>query len=217
MSRFPARDVVYLVTQEDLSAGRSTIEVVDGAIDGGVDVVQLREKDQPARDRYQLGRELRERTAEASVTLIVNDRVDIAQAVDADGVHLGEEDLPISVARNQLGPNAIIGRSVSTVADAQQAEDAGADYLGVGSIFNTSSKDTPPAESAIGPERVREIQTRTTCPVIGIGGITPDNAADVVAAGAAGVAVISAITKADDPRGATERLSTAVANGRASR
>lgn len=204
--------VVYLVTQEDLSPNHSTLEIVEAAIRGGVDIVQLREKHRSARERYTLGRELRTLTAEAGVTFIVNDRIDLARAVDADGVHLGANDLPIEVAREQLGADAIVGRSVSTAEDARWAADAGANYLGVGSIFRTDSKDTAPEETAIGLDRLGEIREATACPIVGIGGITVENAGEVIAAGADGVAVISAITAAGDPERATQRFSATVRN-----
>ncbi|WP_336344248.1 thiamine phosphate synthase [Halalkalicoccus ordinarius] len=203
----------YLVTQEDLSAGRSTTEVVEAAIAGGVDAVQIREKHATARRRYELGRELRRLTADAGVDLIVNDRIDLAAAVDADGVHLGAEDLPVSVARELLD-DAVVGRSVSGVEAAREAEAAGADYLGVGAVFVTTSKDVPDEESGIGLARVKAIADAVDVPLVGIGGITVENAADVVAAGATGVAVISAITGADDPKTATRTLVDAVAAGR---
>lgn len=193
----------YLVTQEDLSKGRSTVEIVEASIAGGVDAVQLREKHATARRR----------TAAAGVDLIVNDRVDIAAAVDADGVHLGDDDLPVSVAREILG-DAVVGRSVSTVEAARRAESDGADYLGVGAVFATSSKDVSEEESGIGTGTVSAIADAVSVPVIGIGGITADTAANVVAAGATGVAVISAITAADDPERATRTLADAVASGR---
>jgi thiamine-phosphate pyrophosphorylase len=202
---------VYLVTDEGLSAGRSTVEVVEAAIRGGVDVVQLREKAASANERYELGRELRELTREAGAPLVVNDRVDLAAALEADSVHLGDDDLPVSVARGQLGAEAIIGRSVSTPEAARRAEEAGADYLGVGAVFATDSKDdVPPEEQAIGLDRIRAVREATDLPFVGIGGVTPDNAADVVEAGADGVAVISAITGADDPEAATRELAGAV-------
>jgi thiamine-phosphate pyrophosphorylase len=200
----------YLVTQASLSAERSTAEVVRDAIDGGVDVVQLREKETSARSRYELGRELRELTAEAGVDLIINDRVDIAQAIDADGVHVGQSDLPVPVARELLGPDAIVGCSASTIEEARRAEAAGADYLGVGSVYGTTSKDVPRGEDRIGPERIAEIVDAVSIPVVGIGGITVENAGPVAAAGAAGVAVITAITAADDPAVATRELTRAV-------
>ena len=201
----------YLVTGAALSPGRTTVEVVEAALDGGIDVVQLREKEASARDRYELGRTLRDLTAAADVPLIVNDRIDLAAAIDADGVHLGDDDLPVAVARDQLGPDAVVGRSVSTVAEAEAAAAAGADYLGVGAVYATSSKDTDAEGSEIGLDRVRAIREAVDLPFVGIGGITVENAGDVVAAGADGVAVISAITRADDPAAATRRLNEAVA------
>ncbi|WP_302081953.1 thiamine phosphate synthase [Salinibaculum rarum] len=204
----------YLVTQTDLSAGRSTQAIVDAALAGGIDMVQVREKHASARERLAVTRDLRGPTAEAGVSLVVNDRVDIALAADADGVHLGDDDLPVEDARALLGADAIIGRSVSTVEAAREAERAGADYLGVGAVFATGSKDDiPDEELAIGLDRVRAIDAAVDIPFVGIGGITPDNAADVAAAGADGVAVITAITEADDPEGATRDLADAVASG----
>jgi thiamine-phosphate pyrophosphorylase len=209
---------VYLVTQESRSAGRPTPEVVADAVDGGVGVVQLREKDATARERYELGLELREITRESGVPLIVNDRVDLAQAIGADGVHLGDEDLPIEVARELLGDDAIVGRSVSFVEDARAAERAGADYLGVGALYPTDSKrDIDDDEYAIGTDRLADICEAVDVPVVGIGGVDADNADEVAAAGADGVAVITAITAAGDPEAATRALGEAVAAGRGRR
>jgi len=206
---------VYLVTQESLSGDRTTPEIVEAAIDGGVDVVQLREKDVNARQRYEMGREVRELTREAGVPLIVNDRVDLALALDADGVHLGDEDLPVPVARDLLGEDAIVGRSVSVVADARAAEAAGADYLGVGAIYATGSKDDiDDEEYAIGTDRLSDIVEAVDVPVVGIGGITAGNAGEVIEAGADGVAVITEITGADDPETATRTLGHVVAEAR---
>lgn len=203
----------YLVTQPSDSHERSTVEVVDAAIAGGVDIVQLREKHRSVRDRLAVGEEVRARTVDAGVPLVVNDRIDLARALDADGVHLGDDDLPISVARDQLGPEALVGRSVSTVAGAERAERAGADYLGVGAVYHTTSKETDPEQTAIGLERVSQIAERVSIPIVGIGGITHERAGDVIEAGADGVAVISEITEAADPEAATKRLGCAVADG----
>ena len=206
---------VYLVTQQSHSEGRDTCKIVRAAIDGGVDIIQLREKDTTARERYELGLDLRDLTREADIRLIVNDRVDLAQAVDADGVHLGDEDLPVAAARDLLGEDAIVGRSVSFVEDARAAENAGADYLGVGAIYDTGSKDDiDDEEHAIGTERLGKICDAVDIPVVGIGGINADNAGEVVAAGADGVAVITAITQSDDPAEATRALGAAVRQGR---
>jgi thiamine-phosphate pyrophosphorylase len=205
----------YLVTQADLSAGRTTPEIVDGALAGGIDAVQVREKDRGAREQLAVARELREPTAEAGVPLIVNDRVDVARAADADGVHLGDDDLPVAAAREVLGEEAIVGRSVSLVEDAVEAERAGADYLGVGAVYATGSKDDiDDEEYAIGLDRVEAIADAVDIPIVGIGGITADNADDVAAAGADGVAVITAITDAADPAAATRDLRAAVEAGR---
>lgn len=201
----------YLVTQETLSPDRKTREIVEAAIAGGVDVVQVREKDAGAREQLKIARDLRSLTQDADVPLIVNDRVDVAKAADADGVHLGDDDLPVAEAREQLGEEAIVGRSVSTVAGAREAEAAGADYLGVGAVFATDSKDDlQDEEYDIGLEPIEAIDEAVDVPMVAIGGITRDNASEVVRAGADGVAVISAITAADDPEAATRDLDGAV-------
>ena len=205
----------YLVTQASLSGEHSTPEVVAAAIEGGVDVVQVREKDATARDRLQVARTVREQTRAAGVPMVVNDRVDIAAAADADGVHLGDDDLPVAAAREQLGADAVIGRSVSTPEAAREAEAAGADYLGVGAVYATGSKaDIDDEEYDIGLDPVRDIDEAVDIPFVGIGGITAENAAEVVAAGADGVAVITAVTAAGDPARATRKLGEAVAEGR---
>lgn len=205
----------YLVTQGDLHE-RGTRATVEAAIEGGVDVVQLREKHTTARERYELGIELRELTREAGVPLVVNDRIDLAAAIGADGVHLGDDDLPVEGARERLGEDAIVGRSVSSPGGAREAERAGADYLGVGAVFATSTKDTRESESEIGLETVRTIREATDLPFVAIGGITAENAESVVAAGADGVAVVSAIAAAADPARATRDLRRAVERGASS-
>jgi thiamine-phosphate pyrophosphorylase len=217
MNPDPAGWRTYLVTQADASGERTTPAVVAAALEGGVDVVQLREKHASARRRYEVGREVRELTREADVPLVVNDRVDLAEALDADGVHLGDDDLPVEVARDLLGPGAVIGRSVSTPAGAREAAAAGADYLGVGAVYPTGTKDTEPDETEIGLDAVRAVREATTLPFVGIGGVTPANAAAVVAAGATGVAVVSAVTAAGDPAAATRALRAAVEDGLAER
>ena len=209
----PATWRTYLVTGAAHSAGRDTPSVVADALAGGIDVVQLRDKGVSARERYQTGCRLREQTERAGVPLVVNDRIDLAQAIDADGVHLGQSDLPLHVARDQLGSSAIIGVSASTVTEARAAETAGANYLGVGAVFGTTSKDVSDEENGIGTERIEAIADAVDIPVIGIGGIDASNAASVVDAGATGVAVISAITAADDPQAATTELREAVSDG----
>lgn len=196
----------YLVTAESRSAGWTTPEVVGAALDGGVDVVQLRDKATSARERYETGLRLRELTADAGVPLLVNDRIDLAAAIDADGVHLGQSDLPVAVAREQLGEDAVVGVSASTLEQARAAEAAGADYLGVGAVYGTDSKDVSGDRDGIGTERIAAVADAVELPVIGIGGIDASNAAPVVEAGATGVAVLSAITAAEDPEAAAAAL-----------
>lgn len=199
----------YLVTQGDLHE-RGTRATVEAAIEGGIDVVQLREKHATARERYELGLELREVTSEAGLPLVVNDRIDLAAAIDADGVHLGDDDLPVAVARERLGEDAIVGRSVSSPEAAREAERAGADYLGVGAVFATGTKETRESESEIGLETVRAVREAVDLPFVAIGGITAANAGEVVRAGADGVAVVSAIAAAENPTAATRELRGAI-------
>ncbi|MFC3958216.1 thiamine phosphate synthase [Halovivax cerinus] len=208
----PSNWRTYLVTQESLSEGRSTPDIVSSAIEGGIDAVQLREKNLPARERYELALELRDVTAAADVAFIVNDRIDLAMAADADGVHLGQSDVPVSVARDLLGPDAIVGCSAWRPEAAKRAEREGADYLGTGAVYGTSSKDVDAEKDGIGPDGIESVVDAVSIPVFGIGGITANNAAPVVDAGATGVAVISAITAADDPTAATHTLGEVVAD-----
>ena len=203
----------YLVTQGSLSEGRSTETVVEAAIEGGVDAVQLREKGSSAQHRIELGERLRELTTAAGVDLIVNDRIDIAYAVGADGVHLGQSDPSVSTAREILGPEATVGVSVSTVSEARLAAISGADYLGVGAVYGTDSKpDAETADDGLGVDQLAKIADSVTLPIVAIGGITPENASGPIQAGASGVAAISAITAADDPAAATRELREAVIN-----
>jgi thiamine-phosphate pyrophosphorylase len=200
----------YLVTATSRSGDRTTPEVVAAALEGGIDVVQLRDKAATDRERYETGLRLRELTAEAGVPLLVNDRIDLAAAVDADGVHLGQTDLPVAVARERLGEDAVVGVSASTVEQAEAAEAAGADYLGVGAVYGTDSKDVSGDRDGIGTERIAAVADAVEIPVIGIGGIDAGNAAPVVEAGATTVAVLSAITAAEDPEAATAAIREAV-------
>ncbi len=201
---------LYLVTDEQLSRGRETAEIVRAAIRGGVDAVQLRGKDLPIREQLAIGRALRTITREAGVLLIVNDRVDLALALDADGVHVGQDDLPAEVARQLVGAGRIVGVSAATIAEARAARDAGADYLGVGAIYGTATK--PDAGTPTGPALLGLIAGAVELPLVGIGGIGVTNAAEVIAAGAAGVAVVSAIVAADDPERAARDLKRRIAS-----
>ena len=167
---------------------------------GGCRLVQLREKELPPVDVYPLARQLRSRCREAGCLFIVNDRVDLALAVDADGVHVGQDDLPAAAARRLLRPGMILGISTHDLAQARAARDDGADYVAVGSMFPTGSK---PGFQLVGPELLRAARPEIAAPLVAIGGITPDNVDQVVRAGADAVAVISAVCAAPDPAEAT--------------
>lgn len=195
---------LYLVADQDLAGHRPVESVVLQAIKGGVTIVQLRTKNASAKDMAALANRLRHITKKAGVPLIVNDRIDIALAMDAEGAHVGQSDIPAELARKILGPKKILGVSVKTVSEALKAEKDGADYLGVGDIFGTRSKKD--AGKPIGLEAVRRIARRVSIPVIGIGGISRDNAHQVIEAGAHGIAVISALVLARDPTIAAKEL-----------
>jgi len=195
---------VYVITDRRVAGERSILDVVRAAIRGGATVVQLREKEASTREMVELGQALHEITREARVPLIVNDRLDVALAIDAEGVHVGQDDMPAHLARQLIGPDKILGVSASTVEEARQAEGDGADYLGVGDVYGTPTK--PDAGEPIGVEGLAEIARAVSVPVVGIGGITPDNAKAVIRAGAVGVAVISAVVGASDPEAAARRL-----------
>jgi thiamine-phosphate pyrophosphorylase len=202
-----AKDVdwsVYVITDRQAAGGRSMLDVVRSAVQGGASVVQLREKSVSTRDMVELGRALLEVTRPAGVPLIVNDRVDVALAIEADGVHVGHDDMPVALARRLLGPGRILGASPETLAEAREMEQDGADYLGVGDVYGTPSKAD--AGAPIGVAGLAEVMRAVTIPVVAIGGITAANAGPVVEAGAAGVAVISAVVGAADPEDAARRL-----------
>jgi len=186
---------LYVIVGTAHTASRPVLDVVREAIRGGAGIIQLREKELPARAFYELAQALRELTREAGVPLIINDRVDVAAAVGADGVHLGQEDLPMAAARRLLGERAIIGVSTHSVAEAVAAEQAGADYIGVGPVFSTPTK---PELEPKGVALLREVLPAVHLPVVAIGGITPENVAAVVAAGVNRVAVVSAVAGAPD-------------------
>lgn len=179
---------------------------VAASIDGGADMVQLREKDMPPFELLRLARRLR-RITEGKALLIVNDRVDIAMLAGADGVQLGETALDVADVRSLVGPDMLIGRSVHSEVGAVDAECQGADYLVLGTVFETASH---PDGRIGGLDLVREVTLAVGIPVLGIGGITADNAPGVMEAGASGIAAITAITMAGDPRVAATDLSEAI-------
>ena len=183
-------------------------ETARAAIAGGADVLQLREKDVDDATLLAMAAELRELADETGKMLVVNDRPDIAAIVGADGLHLGQHDLPIAEARRLLRPDAIVGRSTGTVEQATAAVNEGADYIAVGPVFKTDTKD---AGTPVGTEMLRSIAAEVSLPVVGIGGITADNAAKTIAAGASCVAACSAICGAADPQAAAAAVKEQVA------
>jgi len=198
---------IYLVTDRGILQGRDLLDAVAEAIEGGVTLIQLREKDVSSREFYQIALKVKELAHSREVPLLINDRLDIALAVDADGLHIGQEDLPLKVARKLLGPDKILGLSVSTVEDAVQGEREGADYLGAGAVYPTTSKDV--SEAPIGPDGLKKIKEAVSIPVVGIGGINLFNIEEVKRTGVDGVAVISAIMGAPDIKDAARKLADA--------
>jgi thiamine-phosphate pyrophosphorylase len=202
------RLAVYVITDRALARGRDEVAIARAALRGGATALQLRGKQQDARPLCELGRALLRATREAGALLIVNDRLDVALAIGADGVHLGQDDLPCAEARRIAGPGLLIGVSAESPRLAAAAERDGADYLGTGSVYATSSKAD--AGEPIGLAGLAEVVAATRLPVVAIGGIGPANAAACVAAGACGVAVISAVVAAEDPEAAARELARVV-------
>jgi thiamine-phosphate pyrophosphorylase len=201
---------LYVVTER--WDNRSHIDVARAALAGGAKAIQLRDKDMPVRDLLAAAQAIREMCSAAGAVLIVNDRLDVALAAQADGVHLGQSDLPVGAARRALTGyerrRFIVGVSVASVAEAQEAVAEGADYLGVSPVFATATK--PDAGEAVGTRGLAEIRQAVSLPLVAIGGINTDNVADVIRAGADGAAVVSAITRADDMETAARRLAAII-------
>ncbi|MBE0447073.1 MAG: thiamine phosphate synthase [Actinobacteria bacterium] len=193
---------LYVVTAE--FPGKSHIDVATAAIEGGALIIQYREKDTSSRKLLETAGKLRELTSKADVKLIINDRVDIALAIRADGVHLGQDDLTLEAAKNIMGYDYIIGISATNFDEALAAAKDGADYIGLGPIYPTPSKDD--AAPPIGLEGLSAVAEAINIPVVAIGGITIDNVEEVVMAGADAIAVISAVAAAEDMAGAARSL-----------
>jgi thiamine-phosphate pyrophosphorylase len=202
MERF-VRAGLYLVTSQALSAGRSTPAVVDAALRGGVRLVQLREKDLALRDLLAMARELRAMTRQYGALLIINDRLDVALAAEADGVHLGLSDLPIADAR-RIAPDLIIGASSHSEAEAEIARREGASYVNIGPLFPTRTKEWN--DAFLGLDGLRRIAPTVGIPFTVMGGIKEKHIPDLVAAGARTIAVVTAVTAAPDPELAARRL-----------
>ena len=194
---------LYVVLDRGAAGDRDLVPLLDAVLAGGCRVVQLREKIMPLSDLYPVALALRRRCREAGCLFIVNDRVDLALAVEADGVHVGHDDLPAREARRLLRPGMILGVSTHDESQARRARDDGADYVAVGSMFPTGSKT---GFRLVGPDLLRRVRPEIPVPLVAIGGITVDNVAEVIRAGADAVAVISAVCAASDPAAATRRF-----------
>lgn len=199
------------VTDEALAADRDLVELVRRALHGGATAIQLRDKQRPPRESVALARALLTEIRALGALLIINDRVDVALAAGADGAHLGDDDLPLAAARVIVPAGFVLGRSAATPEEAGAAARDGANYLGVGPVFPTETKHD--AGDAIGTESLGRVAAATALPVLGIGGITARNAAQVVAAGAAGVAVVRTVFGAAEVETAARELRRAVERG----
>ena len=195
---------LYVVTDSDLSKGRTDAEVARLAYEGGADAVQLRMKHSDGREMLEQALEIRKVADEYCRFFFVNDRVDIAMASGADGVHLGQTDMPLEKARDLMGETAIIGVSVDNVEQAIAAAEGGADYIGVGSIFRTNTK--PDAKQSVGLGAIYEIRQAVDIPIVAIGGINRGNIQDVIRAGADSAAVVSAVVAQDDIKASAHEL-----------
>lgn len=193
---------LYLVTDKSDDVEKF-LRTIEEGIKGGVSVVQIREKTADTLDFYNLALKVKEITAKYDVPLIINDRVDVALAVDADGVHVGQTDMPCDVTRALVGPDKIVGVSAATIEEAKKAERDGADYIGSGAVFPTSTKDDAPK---ITKKDLKEIVDSISIPVVAIGGINLNNAHELNDTGIAGLSVVSAIMSSDNPKKSSEEL-----------
>ncbi|MBI4715246.1 MAG: thiamine phosphate synthase [Nitrospirae bacterium] len=190
---------LYLILDPAFCGGRDPVEVAETALQAGVRMIQYREKHRSRRETYFLAKELRETTRQAGAFLILNDEVDIAMAVEADGVHLGQEDFPVKEARRILGEGYWIGLSTHSLEEVERAKREPVDYIGFGPVFQSSSKQVRPP---LGVEVLRRAAVASPVPVFAIGGITPGNAGEVMVAGARGMAVIQGVLGGPDIAGA---------------
>ncbi len=195
---------LYLVTDRDLSLGRPIEEIVSAAVKGGATIVQLREKKCSTKEFIDIANKLLEILKPVKIPLLINDRLDVALAVKADGVHIGQGDMPYKIAREMLGPEAIIGLSVESVEDATEAENLDVDYLGISPVFSTPTKTDISHE--LGFEGVKKIREVSRHKLVGIGGLNSANARETIEAGADGIAVVSAICSAENPEAASREL-----------
>lgn len=192
---------LYLVTNRYQDSVESFLEKVETACRSGVTIVQLREKNLTTNQYYQLAKQVKEITDAYQVPLIIDDRLDVCLAVDAAGLHIGDDELPVSVARQVLGPEKIVGVTAKTVKRALEAEEGGADYLGTGAIFPTTTKENAPITLI---STLKTICQRVAIPVVAIGGLTSENIDQLAATGIAGVAVVRDLMQAEDIEAKTQ-------------
>lgn len=193
---------LYLVTDKSDDVDRF-LNTIEEAIKGGVSIVQIREKTAETLDFYNLALRVKEITAKYNIPLIINDRVDVALAIDAEGVHVGQSDMPCDITRKLIGKDKILGVSAATIGEAQKAQEDGADYIGTGALFPTATKDDAPS---ITKQDLKEIAESIDIPVVAIGGITLDNASELTDTGIAGLSVVSAIMSAENPKESSQKL-----------
>ena len=196
---------LYLVTNRYQDSVESFLEKVETACRSGVTIVQLREKNLTTNQYYQLAKEVKEITDGYQVPLIIDDRLDVCLAVDAAGLHIGDDELPVSVARQVLGPDKILGVTAKTVKRALEAEEGGADYLGTGAIFPTTTKKNAPITLI---STLKTICQRIAIPVVAIGGLTSENIDQLIGTGIAGVAVVRDLMQAEDIEAKTQAFLT---------
>jgi thiamine-phosphate pyrophosphorylase len=201
---------LHLLTDTVLQNRFSHIELAQLAIRGGADTIQFRQKSGSTREMIQVARDMKQVCAESGATFVVNDRVDVAIASEADGVHLGQDDFPIPLARELLGRGCIIGGSAATLEEARKCLSEGADYVGFGPVYPTTSKDDAGPVSGI--SILKDVVKSIPLPIIAIGGVSAENAAEVMEAGAHGIAVISAVCCQEDPEQATRALHKALSD-----
>jgi thiamine-phosphate pyrophosphorylase len=192
-----------LVTDRRNKTDEEFLNIIEEAIKGGTTIVQLHEKTASTKEFYDLALRVKEITSRYDVPLLINDRIDIALAVDSEGVHIGQDDMPADIAREIIGDDKILGVSASTVEEAKKAEIDSADYIGSGAVFPTATKDDA---DSVSKEELKEIVDSIDIPVVAIGGITVENAHTLKGSGIAGFSVVSAIMSAEDPKEASEKL-----------
>jgi len=193
---------LYLVTNRSQRTKNKFLAIIEEAILGGVTIVQLREKDTSTGEFHKIATDLKELTSKCNVPLIINDRLDIALAIDADGVHVGQSDMPSDIVRKIIGKDKILGVSATTIEEAKKAEKDGADYIGSGAIFPTQTKDA----DCISIKHLKKIINAVNIPIIAIGGLTEDNISSLANTNIGGISVVSAIMESDNPKKASENL-----------